>query len=403
MSTQTFNLQNPAPQITIQGAQGDLTISGWIKPEIMIRSDEDVQVLDQNEDGITIELQDDATIQAPINSVLRIGTLHGDVSIVAIAGSISLDKAKGDAELRDVGPLHIEGVDGDLAVRGVRGDCRIGGVGGEASLSVIYGSLNMHGVGGDLVVADVLGNVQSTAGGDVTLRLIVSPGNRYAIAAGGDVNVRIQEDAGLTVKLTSGGDISVRNLEAPSKSFNHAASFTIGTGDASLKVDAGGDIMLRGMRPEEMGDPFADFGVDMSFRAADLAQQVVSQIESRVGSVARQLDEKLSSLGANEEFSARIQEKIQSSLRRAEEHLSEVLRKAERHTAEAEKRAQEAHKRGARGVVWPPTPPPAPRAPKPTRQASDEERGMVLRMVSEGKISVEQAEKLLSILNSGDD
>jgi hypothetical protein len=43
-----------------------------------------------------------------------------------------------------------------------------------------------------------------------------------------------------------------------------------------------------------------------------------------------------------------------------------------------------------------PPPPPAPK-PKPN-PASAEERLMVLRMVEEGKISVEQAEKLLAAM-----
>mgnify|MGYP003383801076 CR=1 FL=1 len=47
-------------------------------------------------------------------------------------------------------------------------------------------------------------------------------------------------------------------------------------------------------------------------------------------------------------------------------------------------------------------PPAPPVPPKPKRApATDEERMMILRMVEQGKISVEQAEKLLAALTGG--
>jgi hypothetical protein len=53
-------------------------------------------------------------------------------------------------------------------------------------------------------------------------------------------------------------------------------------------------------------------------------------------------------------------------------------------------------------VPIPPRPPMPQRPPRPTRplkpQVSDEERMMILRMVDQGKISVDEAEKLLAAM-----
>ena len=53
----------------------------------------------------------------------------------------------------------------------------------------------------------------------------------------------------------------------------------------------------------------------------------------------------------------------------------------------------------------PPIPPAAPKAPAPPKPkrtpATDEERMLILRMVEQGKLSVEQAEKLLLALSGG--
>jgi hypothetical protein len=79
------------------------------------------------------------------------------------------------------------------------------------------------------------------------------------------------------------------------------------------------------------------------------------------------------------------------------------MRHAEQRAREAQRRAEEAEKRHSKRVAgaWSFTmPPTAPRPPKPQAPpVSEEERLMILRMVSEGKISVEQAEQLLAALS----
>jgi hypothetical protein len=186
-----------------------------------------------------------------------------------------------------------------------------------------------------------------------------------------------------------------------------SASFVLGAGEATLNLRAGSDITLAGLTFEELGDLLADmgvdFGVDFSARAAEFGQQIAAQIEAHVGAVAKQIDEKFAQFGSGEDFAARLQERISAALRKAEEKVNEAMRNAETRAKEAERRAAEAERQRGRGGAWAgswQTPPP-PKPPKPPRPpVSEEERMMVLRMVSEGKLSVEQAEKLLAALNS---
>lgn len=402
MGSQQF-MTSDTPEIVISRARGDLAIRGWQRSEVLVRSDESGHV-QQTEKGYAFAFDDDAALQVPVGTLLRIGDVDGDLALASVIGDVVVTKVRGSADVREVGPLRLEGVDDDVSVRGVRGECWIGGVGDDATISTVQGALTVHGVGDDLTVSDVGGGVTSNVGGDVELRIAIVPGQEYRIRAGGDVDCRFQSDASATVSIASGGEIKVRNLDGATQTLSNIASFVIGAGDALVDIKAGGEVNIRGVDIAELKDPWSDFGADFGMRAADIAQQVVTQIEAQVGGLSRQLDEKLSSFGANEEMAAKIQEKIQSTLRRAEERLSEVLKNVEVRSSEAERRAREAQARGGRGVVWPPTPPPAPKPPKPTRQgASDDERAMVLKMVSEGKISVEQAEQLLKALGGGDD
>jgi hypothetical protein len=159
--------------------------------------------------------------------------------------------------------------------------------------------------------------------------------------------------------------------------------------------------------------PFGTDGVlateiseEMSQRANELSQQITSQVETQMGALTRDLEEKFARMGTGEEMSQRIQERVTGALRRAEEKLAEAMRKMEVRTQESDRRMADAESRRRKGYAWQ-TPPPVPAAPpvppsppSPKRpQATDEERMIILRMVEQGKISVEQAEKLLASLN----
>lgn len=417
MATQQFTT-GESPAIRISRAHSDLVIRGWQRPEVLVKSDENFDA-QQAEGAMTFGFDDDAFLQVPVGATVQIVEVDGDLAIQGIAGGVSIGKGRSAVDLRDVGPVRIEGVDDDLSVRTVRGDCWVGGVGNDANVTGIQGTLTIHGVGNDasingvqgdvnisgvgddLQVNDVLGGVKTNVGGDADLRIAVAPNNRYEIRAGGDVSVRIQSGASVSVSITSGGEINVRNVDGATQKLANNATFNVGMGEARMNITCGGEVNLRGVDISELKDPYADFGVDFGAdfgnRAADFAQSVVTQIEAHVGTLGRQLEEKLATYGNNEEMATKLQERIQATLRKAEERLSEALRKVEIKVNDVEVRK-------GKGYVWPPPPPPAPKPPKPTRTAAtDEERAMVLRMVSEGKISVEQAEKLLTALNSGDD
>ncbi|NJN84205.1 MAG: hypothetical protein HC802_19290, partial [Caldilineaceae bacterium] len=140
----------------------------------------------------------------------------------------------------------------------------------------------------------------------------------------------------------------------------------MGTGAARLNLTAGGNIIMAGVTAGEWSDqPFSeewefDFGHEFGGKAAVFAQQVASQIEIQVESIARQLDEKLADLGGSEEIAARVQQKVQAAMNQAERKISEAMQRAERHMQEAERRSQRAEerqqRRSARQEARPPRP-----------------------------------------------
>ncbi len=393
----------PAPHLVVKRARGDLTVSGWDRQEILIRcrrSDE-LQV-QANGEVVEFSTDDDCTIQAPLQTQLHLASVEGDATVSLLLGSVTIGSVDGDLSVASVGALTVGSVDGDLTVRAVAGGVKIDGVGGDARVVQIAGDVQTGSVGGDLTLTQIVGNVHVQCDGDAKLMLALAPGQQTVVNADGDITCQVQADAAATVQLRADGDIRVKNLGEPRRATDTTLTFALGDGSARLDLAADGDIHLRGvdLRPFG-GDPLQtdDFGAEMGWRAAALSQQITQQVEEQVGAMTRELEEKLARMGNGEEMATRIQDRVASALRRAEEKFAEAMRKIEVRDAEAERRGAEGEGRRRKGYTWAPPPPPTARQPAPKPPpATDEERMLILRMVEEGKLSVEQAEKLLAAL-----
>lgn len=396
-NVRTFNV-GAEPEIVIRHVDGDLAISGWDRNEIHVRADgsDDDYAIEQRAGGITIAANSDCSIQAPLRSRLRIQSADGDASITMLLNNIDIDSVGGDLSVTSVGPTTINSVDGSLSVRAVAGSLLVNNVDGNAQVSQIAGEARLNAVAGNLAVYEVVGSVFATADGDAKLTLQVAQGQTVTVAASGNIVCQVQTDASANVRLTADGDIRVKNLGEARKATDTSLEFVLGGnhssdyGSAALQLTADGDITLRGIaaRPAE-----AEFDEEMSRRAAAMGAQITREVETQVEALTRDLEEKFNRMAENEEFSSRIQDKVAAAMRRAEEKMAEAMRKLE-------VRTQEGDSRRRKGYGWqspPPAPPPPPAAPRKP-QATDEERMMILRMVEQGKLSVDQAEKLLAAI-----
>ena len=343
-----------------------------------------------------------------------IENIDGDAQLQAVQGDVKLEQVSGSLRLREIGAATIGQVDGDFSAKQVRGDLQVQQIAGNADVSRIQGRFATETIEGDLTLNGGEGDVLAKVEGNAALQLALPPGREVRITAEGDITCQIPPAASAKFHLMSESDILINKLAAPTRRAKGEIEFIVGAGEASLVLVAEGNIVISGSRVDgQWGQNFenefnfgAEFGPEFGERAGEFAQQIASQIEQQVSALTRQLDEKLATLGTGDELASRVQEKVQAAMRKAEEKISEAMRNAERRAQEAERRAAEMDVRQRR-QGWgftppvPPVPPVPPRAPKAPKMASasDEERLMILRMVGEGKISVEQAEQLLAALS----
>ena len=237
---------------------------------------------------------------------------------------------------------------------------------GDASIREVEGHVSLGSVSADLALRDVRGNVSVNVGDDVVLYLNPQPGNTYSVTAGDDILLVMPPKANATLTL-SGDEIDVDWKGVPEEEDATSRVVVLGDGSANINLNAGADIRVTnqsdaGDSAEDFGN-FAGIGFDWS--------------------------------GFGERISKRVQEATKLASRRVEEAARRVERQAERHT----KHANASVKVGrwnwdvSPGKFTPET---------PNEAVSDQERMSILKMLSEKKITSEEADKLLAALEGGE-
>jgi len=420
MSRQIINT-SLAPAVLIGEVLGDLQIKGWELPQVAIQADpQDLEVQEQD-DTVQLSCRSDCDIRLPYGATVQLDRASGDVQIKLLEEPLKIGVVQGALSLRKIAGAQIEQVHGDFSLRKSTDDLKIAQVLGDAEVRDVEGKFDLAQASGDLEVQDVEGDLNASALGDVRLRLEVMMGSNYQIQSQGDVVCSLPQEAELKASLfSSGRTIKVRLPENSNTYRQEQVAFTIGSGEIALTIRAGGDIALLG---EETGGsnefPPADF-------SEQIARQVQTQISSQMEDITRRMDEQMSRLsdtlgrvGMSPEETQRIVDqalragerekaRVEEKMRRAQEKLERKI-EATQHRAEQKAQAAERHAwtrpRHTWGrdrhpvqvdIVASPAPP-APATPT-SEPVSEEERLMILRMLEQKKISMEEADRLLSAL-----
>lgn len=389
----------PTPILTLRQIEGNLTVNGWDRPEVQVRvrGDGDTLTVEPREDKILIDSEEDLWLQVPVQAALMVETVEGNAAISLILNSLTVDTIEGSASFNSVNALTAKQIQGNFTARLIAGDLRVDAIEGNAQVGKVAGNIHLGKVEGNLVLDETGGSIEALAEGNVKVQTTLAPNQQCTIRAAGSITCEIPRDAGATVSLRAAGSIRVSELGEERAMRHGTLTFERAPALARLVLEAEGNILLRGATPRSFAeaDIAGTIEEEMALRSVEITQQITAQIEAQVNELSRQLDDKLARISANDALATSIQEKVQVAMRRAEEKLAEAMRKVEQRTQEAEGR-----RRKPAGWVAPPAPSPAPPKAKRT-PATDEERMMILSMVEQGKISVEQAEKLLAALNGG--
>lgn len=408
----------PTPQIIASVIMGDLHVKGWDEAQVQVDADPDELNLEQEAGAIRLECQGDCSLRLPQDATLSVDSTHGDVVVKAIQGSITFQEVHGSLTLKGVGPTRAGTVHGELMAKDVAGDLSVEIVQGNASLRDIRGACHLPEVHGNLDLRDAGGNLQAHAHGNARVRLSSLGGDHYEIEAGGNAHCNIPEDADLKLSLSSDAQVIRVKLPGQTQALRQArCEFTTGAGAGAMRISAGGSLYLFG-QSADWAERDAEFGVGYSGLPEDFSEQVAQQVHAQITSQMEMMTEQINRqmerlseqigksgmsaeeieriMGRARQTSEREAERAQEKMRRAQEKLERNLEAAKRRQ---EMKAQAAARREGRRRSWSfefPAPP-APPAP-PAEPVSEEERLMILRMLEQKKISLDEANQLLSAL-----
>jgi hypothetical protein len=282
--------------------------------------------------------------------------------------AVVVQQVGGDAKITDIGgTLEIGAVGGDLVVRNAHG-VQIKTVGSTLRVKWLEGPLMVKVVGSDATIV---------------LDMDFQPGGDYRFQAAGDVLCRVEPETDARFVVPLNTEVSV-DIPAEVTEEGSSQIVTLGAGAATVTIECDGEMRLVGEEDDY---------------AYDLGAQIEEEVEARLSSMEEKLAQQLDGLD----------ERIQA---KAEQLANQATKFAEKFGEKADQFRRGADRRGAKpkgkrnftfewGWPTPPSSPPPPPPPmrKKTEPVSEQERLMILRMVQEGKITIEEAERLLSALD----
>lgn len=400
------------PVITFTGT-GDVRVQGGDRAEVYVESKGDLNVQSAPDGAwVRIHATDDVSARVPAQARLNLPQVAGDLRLKDLPAPLEAPRVGGDVVLRQTGPVTLGHVGGDVSAKKVDGGLTLNFVGGDVSVRGVNGPLTLTKAGGDVSARDLNGPVTLDAGGDVRLNLNPAPGLAYTCRAGGDLTARIAVGASATILAECLGELLVDIPGAQRAEEADHTRITLKEGTAHITLKAGGDMALSDATFDDGGADFTDrFTSDIGARLEESLRAGLRGMEAGgLGLRFAPGPEEIDRITAEAQRAA---EHAASAARHAEERLEAIRRKAEAKTEAANRRAERVAEREARrtrqfrfGLSFdpprPPRPPvpPAPPTPPtpPAPPVSEQERLAVLKMLQQGKITVQQAEILLAAL-----
>lgn len=343
--------------LTIREAVGDLRLqglSGRVDLEV-VRGDARLEELA----GQTLLNQAEADLRAERVAELRIAAgCQGDVRFID-GGLFSAAAVTGDLRVINADRIEVETVHGDLWAEKMSGVVTIGRAAGDARLNDVHGAVTLQSVAGDLRAQELRAGLRAgRVNGDVLLGGPFTAGSEYTVVADGDIQLNLPADTDALLAVRAGGRIRSDLSLTPAADGTPAFSTTLGQGACRILLTARGDVRIaqedaqgkaKASRREE---PFVELG--------NLGERIRQQVAAS-----------LAAAGINIEMGERSWG--WSYGRRG---------------------------RSPMPPPEPPRPPSPPERPKAPPRATTEEQLTILKMVEEGRITPEEADRLLRALGA---
>ncbi|MCJ7625404.1 MAG: hypothetical protein MUO76_18045 [Anaerolineaceae bacterium] len=369
-------------------AHGNLDIQGWEQPDVAITTDINVQKVRHEKDLLRLLFVEDCDLSIPDDVKLIIERASGNTRIRNINLPITINRVYGNLALRDVGPVTISKVAGNCLVENVKGDLNISKVGGNLKGQNLFGSVVAEKVSGDVKLHGIQGGIRIRASQSAEISLSESSEYDITLQASDNIVLNLPLDADAKLKIKSRAEKIDFNLSKISETIKERnCELILGDGNQDIVLDAGEKVRITEQRidPSEIVQLFDDLD--------DLWKKLREESNARREASAKQVHWEIKMV----EGAAQIaQDVIVEAGSFADLITDETIRQAEEHVRTALERVEQ-QIRNIGYDYW------SDRYEDDEEISSDitaEERLVIMRMLQENKISVEEADKLLEILEN---
>lgn len=410
---EVIELAGEAPRIRASTLLGDVKLRGGEPGRVVAIAGEDANLEMSLNDAGEVELscRGDLKILVPAQASIEIEAARGDMKLSGISGRIALGEVSGDLSLRETGTIRIGQVFGDLSAAAVAGDLKVEKVYGDASLRDIEGDLEVDLVGADLSIRSVGGRIRARSGADLMADLSGTERPDWELVAGADLSLRLDASCNASLSLESqAGELELRLEEgAEVEDEDGQASIRLGAGEGRVQASAGGRLSVNTGAERGFAEASEVQWAEMGEEFRNMADRFTRRMEEHLGSMSESMSERLTHLSETlpevllaAGLSDGEAQRIASKIKRAGEHAGEkvqrkvehAMRHAERKMARASQQGRKVQERQLRRWVYTPDAAPAP-AHEPV---SPEERMSILRMLEAGRISADEAARLLAAI-----
>jgi hypothetical protein len=356
-----------SPQVEIAQCAGDVDIKGVIGTLITLSGDEPRCEVLREGPTVRVTAPGDCRLRVPEGAALSIGQVERDMRVKRVRGLVRVSSVARDCIARGVDTMDVGAVEGSVHIKYATGPVTLGSASGDVALRGIAGPIQVGPVAGDLYALDIEGGAEvERIDGDLSVRTAFQEGASYRFGpVGGDVMFRLGPDADVRFVIPASVEMRVKGGPEPVMEGEHMI-VVFGEGLAEVIVEQiAGDLQIKGDDAE-----FAGYDGDLDAHLARVAAEVDARLEETLSGVPY-ID--------SDAIRDRVRRKMDSARRRVVSGRRDV-------DFSVGRRSHRAGAPGSRG--WEPP--------------SEEERLAILQMVEEGKISVEEAEKLLSALEGED-
>jgi DUF4097 and DUF4098 domain-containing protein YvlB len=252
--------------ITINGASGDVVVTGWSRDQVHVRavSDNDNVRFTGSSNRVMLEVGSsnrgsDTRFEVSVPYGVRVlaTTWSGDVSVRGTRGQVEIHSQNGDIDVDDVSArLDVNTLSGDLRATNISGDAEVESVSGDVKLTDLRGNIDVSTVSGDIELHGMTTKLArgKTTSGDVTYDGLIDPAGRYEFSThSGDIRLHIPREASAQLDVSTWNGAIDSDFPITLKPGEHgigrtnskAFTFEIGSGAARISAETfSGDITI---------------------------------------------------------------------------------------------------------------------------------------------------------------